>query len=345
MGVPARRCAGRDHAAPGCAARPSRSPTTSGGTSRSLYAQLRSELALARRQRCAPAARQRAAARLANADSDAFRLDSFPLADAERLARRRRRPHLTADQVADADVLLSSAYVALGENMLTGQRGRRTSARAGTSTRSRRRSTARWPHAPRGRSRSGGLTRMRPQDPGYDSLRVEFSAYCGSVANGGWSEDTIAPGAQLHRGDHASAARINALRARLSAEGYALGFGRAPWRVRRLARRRRLRLSDAPHPRRDRHAQHRDRRRRSTCPRNIDSRRSRRTSSAIAGCRARSATGTSSSTCRSFMLDGVRQRAEGDRDESHRRQGVRGQGDAGVQRLDGVRRSFGRTGT
>jgi len=58
---------------------------------------------------------------------------------------------------------------------------------------------------------------MRPQDPGYDSLRMQLGTYR-ELAAKGWP--TIPAGKQLHRGEKDSPARLAALRTRLAAEGY-----------------------------------------------------------------------------------------------------------------------------
>ena len=60
---------------------------------------------------------------IASADSDALRMDAFPLTDLTKALKDidDGGPHRTAEQLANADVLLSAAFTALGENMLTGQ--------------------------------------------------------------------------------------------------------------------------------------------------------------------------------------------------------------------------------
>ena len=94
---------------------------------------------------CTSRASRRCSTALANADSEALRLDAFPLADLSRsLGAVQADKHPTADQLADADVLLSAAFTAFGEQLLTGQ----TEAgiirpSRGTSIRSRSASTAR----------------------------------------------------------------------------------------------------------------------------------------------------------------------------------------------------------
>jgi murein L,D-transpeptidase YcbB/YkuD len=65
---------------------------------------------------------------------------------------------------------------------------------------------------------AAGLARMRPQDPAYDSLRVALMKYREMAAKGDWP--TVPAGKALKRGDTDSPARLAALRARLSAEGF-----------------------------------------------------------------------------------------------------------------------------
>ncbi len=129
---------------------------------------------------------------------------------------------MTAAQLADADVLLSSAYVALGENMLTGQLQPTTLGQSWHINSGEERVDSALSLTLREDDLAAGLVRMRPQDPGYDSLRIDFLRFRDLVAQGGWSADTVPNGKQLHRGDHDSAARLAALRARLQAEGYVL---------------------------------------------------------------------------------------------------------------------------
>jgi murein L,D-transpeptidase YcbB/YkuD len=63
-----------------------------------------------------------------------------------------------------------------------------------------------------------GLTRMRPQDEGYDALRRELGRMREIVAHGGWPE--VPAGRQLKPGDSDSPARLEALRQRLRVEGF-----------------------------------------------------------------------------------------------------------------------------
>src|SRR5262249_33114645 len=73
---------------------------------------------------------------------------------------------------------------------------------------------------------AAGLVRMRPQDPGYDSLRAALVNYRALAAKGGWS--AIPSGKPLKRGDGDSPARLAALRSRLAYEGYLTDSAAAP---------------------------------------------------------------------------------------------------------------------
>jgi murein L,D-transpeptidase YcbB/YkuD len=165
---------------------------------------------------------------LANADSDALDLGAYPLAALGQALDSVDGGHPTADQLASADVMLSSAYVAFGENMLTGQLQPANLGQSWHINSREEHVDSALALSLREDDLAAGLVRMRPQDPGYDSLRVEFAHFRELVAGGGWSGDTIAAGKQLHRGDHDSAARLNALRARLRAEGYAVDSAASP---------------------------------------------------------------------------------------------------------------------
>ncbi len=156
---------------------------------------------------------------LAGADSDALRLDALPLADLYRSLKTldaTKRP--TADQLAEGDILLSSAYVTYGENMLTGQLDPREFNQSWHINRQEEKIDSALTLTMREDDFAAGLVRMRPQDPMYDSLRTEFARYRDVVSRGGWQP--VPAGPQLKPGKAASPARLAALRARLAAEGY-----------------------------------------------------------------------------------------------------------------------------
>ena len=156
---------------------------------------------------------------LAGADSDALRLDALPLADLYRsLKTLDATKHPSAEQLAEGDILLSSAYVTYGENMLTGQLDPREFNQSWHINRQEEKIDSALTLTMREDDFAAGLVRMRPQDPMYDSLRTEFVRYRDVVTRGGWQ--SIPAGPQLKPGKPAPPARLAALRARLAAEGY-----------------------------------------------------------------------------------------------------------------------------
>jgi L,D-transpeptidase YcbB len=156
---------------------------------------------------------------LASADSDAVRVDSYPVGDlAKAVTALRSTTSPTAEQLADADVLMTSTFAALGEDMLTGQINPRSMSQS-------------WFISTREEGIDSALARtlhespvdqsirlIRPQDPAYDSLRVELMKYRELAAKGDWP--TVPKGPALKPGQTDSRARLTALIGRLRAEGY-----------------------------------------------------------------------------------------------------------------------------
>jgi L,D-transpeptidase YcbB len=156
---------------------------------------------------------------LASADSDAIRVADYPikqLASAVSGLRTAKTP--TAEQLADADVLMTSTFAALGEDLLTGQVNPKTVSQSWfISTREEGidSALARTLHeSPVDKS----IQLIRPQDPTYDSLRVELIRYRALAAKGDWP--TVPSGPGLKPGESDSRARLTALEGRLRAEGY-----------------------------------------------------------------------------------------------------------------------------
>jgi murein L,D-transpeptidase YcbB/YkuD len=156
---------------------------------------------------------------LANADSDALKLDAFPLRGLSQSLAPLDDEHASAEQLADADVLLSSAFVALGETMLTGQLSPAALNQSWHINPLEERVDSALSLTLREDDLAAGLVRMRPQDPGYDSLRAQFANYRTLVGKGGWTTP-VPSGRALKPGDSDSPARLEAVRARLRAEEY-----------------------------------------------------------------------------------------------------------------------------
>jgi murein L,D-transpeptidase YcbB/YkuD len=156
-----------------------------------------------------------------NASADALKLDVYPVSElANAIANVRRAAQPSAQQLADADVLLTATYAALGEDLLIGQVDPRTIAQS-------------WHIDPQDENVDSALVRtlgqmpldrainaMRPQNEDYAGLQKELSRFRAVVAKGGWG--TIPKGKALKTGDSDTPARLAALRARLAAEGIAV---------------------------------------------------------------------------------------------------------------------------
>ncbi len=154
---------------------------------------------------------------IASADSDAIDLTKFPLTDLNHaVSAVGDKP--TAQQLADADVMLSSAFVAYGETMFNGQLDPGDLGQAWHISNRDRTVDSALTLSLREDDFAAALVRMRPADAGYDSLRTELGKYREIVKDGGWP--SIPEGKALKRGQRDTPDRINALRTRLRAEGY-----------------------------------------------------------------------------------------------------------------------------
>lgn len=153
-----------------------------------------------------------------NAHTDALRVDAYPLNDLARaLVAVKETPRPTAEQLATADVLLSAAYAALGEDLLTGQLDPRTVSEGWHIDAQEEQVDSALARALREEPLDRSLARMRPQDEDYAALQRELQRYRQLAAQGGWP--TVPKGKALKPGQSDSPARLAALRQRLQAEG------------------------------------------------------------------------------------------------------------------------------
>lgn len=156
------------------------------------------------------------------ANTDGMKMDDYPIgALAQAIATLKQTKNPTADQLATADVLLTASYVALGEDLMTGQIDPRTVQQA-------------WHVNPEEENIDSALVRnlryehldralatMRPTDDDYAGLSKELQRWRVIVAKGGWS---AVPGVSgnIKAGGKANPAVLTAVRARLAAEGIAV---------------------------------------------------------------------------------------------------------------------------
>jgi len=153
------------------------------------------------------------------ANTDGLKMDDYPLgALAQAIGTLKQTKNPTADQLATADVLLTASYVALGEDLMTGQIDPRTVQQAWhvnpeeEDVDSALVRNLRYEHLDR------ALATMRPTDDDYAGLSKELQRWRGIAAKGGWSAVPDA-GGNVKPGGKTSPALLTALRARLAAEG------------------------------------------------------------------------------------------------------------------------------
>jgi murein L,D-transpeptidase YcbB/YkuD len=165
---------------------------------------------------------------VASADSDALRLDAYPLTElVQTIGEVRQSKTPTAQQLANADVLLTTAYIALSEDLLSGQTNPKELAQDWHIDAGREQLDSAVALSLRSDSLDQGIALMRPQDEDYAALQKEMARFREIVNKGGWPQ--VPAGKALKRGDKDSPERLAALRDRLAAEGFGVdSSGAAP---------------------------------------------------------------------------------------------------------------------
>ncbi|GJG86269.1 hypothetical protein tb265_14500 [Gemmatimonadetes bacterium T265] len=169
---------------------------------------------------------------LVSADQDALNLERLPLPELARALQsvestngaNGATPKATAEQIAAADVMFTSAYAALAEDLLTGQVDpKQVEKQDWFISRQESRIDSALVRSLGDPDVSRGIDRMRPQEADYRALRQQLVQYRALAAKGDWPR--VPAGRALKPGDADSPARLSALRARLSAEGLLGGAG------------------------------------------------------------------------------------------------------------------------
>ena len=163
---------------------------------------------------------------LVNAHTDALRLERYPLNElSTKLVQVADAGKPTAEQVAEADVLLTATYAALGKDLLTGQVEPRSVSKEWHIDPQEEQVDSALTRALREEPLNRSIGRMRPQDDDYLALRRELVRYRQFAAEGGFAR--VPAGKALKPGDTDSAARLTALRRRMEAEGLLASAGGA----------------------------------------------------------------------------------------------------------------------
>jgi len=160
------------------------------------------------------------------ANADGMRMADYPIGPlATAIAAVKQTQNPTAEQLATADVMLTASFVALGEDLLTGQIDPRTVSQS-------------WHVDPEEENVDSALVRnlrferldkalatMRPTDGDYAGLSRELQRYRAIVARGGWQP--IPATKNVKPGESISPAVLAAVRSRLAAEGIVPAAGPA----------------------------------------------------------------------------------------------------------------------
>jgi murein L,D-transpeptidase YcbB/YkuD len=152
------------------------------------------------------------------ANADGMRLDDYPigaLADAIGALKQTKTP--TADQLATAEVLLSASYVALGEDLLTGQVDPRTVQQSWHVNPGEENVDSALVRNLRYEQLDKALATMRPTDDDYAALSKQLQNYRVIASKGGWQR--IPDVGTVKPGEPANTAALAAVRSRLAAEG------------------------------------------------------------------------------------------------------------------------------
>jgi murein L,D-transpeptidase YcbB/YkuD len=151
---------------------------------------------------------------------DALRTDAYPITDLSNALNAIKTSKPTAEQLADADVLLSTVYASLGEDLLVGQIPPKATGQSWHIDPTEDDVDSALVHS-LGDTLERGIAEMRPPDEDYAGLQKELTRYRLIVEKGDWPH--VPSGKTLKAGQADSPARLEALRTRLSMEGLYVG--------------------------------------------------------------------------------------------------------------------------
>lgn len=154
------------------------------------------------------------------ANTDGMRMDDYPIGPlAQAIAALKQAKKPTAEQLATADVLLTASYVALGEDLMTGQVDPRTVAQAWYVNPEKENVDSALVRNLRYERLDKALATLRPMDEDYSGLAKELQRWRVIVAKGGW-QPIPAISKNVKPGERADPAALSAIRNRLAVEGF-----------------------------------------------------------------------------------------------------------------------------
>jgi len=152
------------------------------------------------------------------ANADGMRMSDYPIGPlAAAIAAVKQAEKPTAEQLAAADVILTASFVALGEDLLTGQIDPRTVSQSWHVDPEEENVDSALVRNLRFEALDKALATMRPTDADYLGLSRELQRYRGIVAKGGWQR--IPETKLVKPGEAANPAVLAAVRNRLALEG------------------------------------------------------------------------------------------------------------------------------
>lgn len=156
------------------------------------------------------------------ANADGMRLDDYPIgALAEAIAALKQTKSPTAEQLATADLLLSASYVALGEDLLTGQVDPRTVQQSWHVNPEKENVDSALVRNLRYEQLDKALATMRPTDDDYAALSKQLQNYRVIASKGGWPR--IPDVGTVKPGEPVNSSVLAAVRSRLAVEGIVSG--------------------------------------------------------------------------------------------------------------------------
>ena len=155
---------------------------------------------------------------LEHAPTEGLRLDTYPLRALIESLRTATARRATAEQIADADVLLTATYVALAEDMLTGQIDPKAVSQGWHIDPEELDVDSALVRTIRMEPLSRAIVQLRPMTEDYDALRRELARYRQIAVQDGWPK--VPDGEKLRPGAEAPVARLDSLLRRLKVEGY-----------------------------------------------------------------------------------------------------------------------------
>ena len=151
------------------------------------------------------------------AEQDGMRMDAYPIGALAQAISAVQTKTPTADQLADADLILTASFAALGQDYLVGQVDPKSVAQSWHIDPQEENVDSALIRSLRNPALDKAIATMRPTDSNYEGLRRELNRFQAISVKGGWP--VVPDGPAAKPGEKMNPARVAALRSRLSTEG------------------------------------------------------------------------------------------------------------------------------